>query len=192
MSKFNFHIKFINKGKRGFTLVEIVIVMAITAVVAVLIIGAIVLARQAARDAKYRNDGKTVRDLLEVYYSIYKRYPCDLNPDGVTCKAGTYSRTNAYSFFDKDVTPNYGKVNAKGELGADGAKIIDPSLYPTGDADRLCYTTWQKTGGVLGSEYLLWYVTEEEVKKGEGCHKGGGGWPWGNKDGAIHGTNMSF
>lgn len=188
------------KQKSGFTLIELVIVMAIIAVLAVLVIGAITIVQKSSRNAKYRNDGKIVRDLLEAYYTKKKRYPCGINPATGACftsssDAGYYSRLNAYSFFDTSVEKNSGKpTNAQGELGADGEKLIEPSSYPTGDVDRLCYTQWYKTSAStdMGQEYMLWFVTEDEAKTGEGCNKGGGGYPGANGEGVIHGTGMSF
>jgi len=165
------------KRKQGFTLIEIVVVMAILALLAVLIMGAILIARRTSRDAKYRNDAKTVRDLLEGYYKDNKRYPPS---------AGTISRTNAYSFFDSTVTPNTNKANANQEL----RQYLGTSTVPTGDSDRLCYSMIRANG----QDYYLWFVTEAEANKSpaEGCDKNGGGWPGANTNGAIHGPNMTF
>ncbi|MEK7447242.1 MAG: type II secretion system protein [Patescibacteria group bacterium] len=191
------------KKKEGFTLIELVVVMAIIAVLAVLVIGAITIVQKASRNTKYRNDGKTVRDLLEAYYAKKGRYPCGINVATGAClttstDTGYYSRLNAYSFFDTTVTANTNKPNANGELGATGEKLTEPSSYPKGDVDRLCYTQYYKKTATtdMGQEYLLWFVTEDEARKTspgpEGCDKNGGGWPGSTADGGIHGPGLTF
>jgi type IV pilus assembly protein PilA len=60
--------------KKGFTLIELVVVMAIIAVLAVIIIGAIVVARNTATETTNRANANILRTALESYYSRYKVY----------------------------------------------------------------------------------------------------------------------
>ncbi len=159
------------KKKKGFTLIEIVVVMAIIAVLAVLVVGAIMIARSQSRDTKYTADAKTIRDILESYYADHQRYPCrEVNADD-SCKTN-YGRVNAYSLFDETVEKNDfpGAFNAAGEL----ADYIDSSSFPQGNRDRVCFST---CGGGCpagkGGDYFLWIVTEEENRDGEGCNRQG-------------------
>lgn len=62
--------------KRGFTLIEVVIVMAIIAVLAALVVGAITIARKTATETTNRNNAKTLNTCLEAYYARFKAY-CD-------------------------------------------------------------------------------------------------------------------
>jgi prepilin-type N-terminal cleavage/methylation domain-containing protein len=72
--------------KKGFTLIELVVVMAIIAVLAVIIIGAIVVARNTATETTNRTNANILRTGLEQYYSRYKAYcGADAATPQVTC-----------------------------------------------------------------------------------------------------------
>jgi len=81
------------KEKQGFTLIEVVVVMAIIAVLAVLVVGAITVARNTARETTHRSNAKTVQTGLEAFYAAHKAYPA----------AGNYSFTTAAALPDPDV-----------------------------------------------------------------------------------------
>lgn len=61
--------------KRGFTLIEIVVVMAIIAVLAALVVGAIGVARKTAKETTHRANARNIRAGVEAYYSREKHYP---------------------------------------------------------------------------------------------------------------------
>lgn len=61
--------------KKGFTLIELVVVMAIIAVLAVLIIGAITVARRTSTETIHRSNARTVQTATEAYYTKAKSYP---------------------------------------------------------------------------------------------------------------------
>lgn len=74
---------------KGFTLIELVVVMAIIAVLAVLIIGAIVVARRTATETTNRSNTSALQVSLEAYYSRNKVY-CGA-PGGVACGPQSYT-----------------------------------------------------------------------------------------------------
>lgn len=61
--------------KKGFTLIELVVVMAIIAVLSVLIIGAITVARRMSTETANRGTAKSVQTGLEAYFGQHKAYP---------------------------------------------------------------------------------------------------------------------
>jgi prepilin-type N-terminal cleavage/methylation domain-containing protein len=65
----------VKKQKQGFTLIELVVVMAIIAVLAVLIIGAIILARRTATETANRGNARTMQVAMEAYYAKNRSYP---------------------------------------------------------------------------------------------------------------------
>lgn len=60
---------------KGFTLIELVVVMAIIAVLAMLIIGAIVVARNTAKETANRTNAKAIQAAMEAAYSRTRSYP---------------------------------------------------------------------------------------------------------------------
>lgn len=73
--------------KGGFTLIELVVVMAIIAILAVLIIGAIIVARRVSTETTNRSNAKTVQTGLEAFYSRYKNYCGSFGGVTVNCAA---------------------------------------------------------------------------------------------------------
>jgi len=71
--------KDINKFQRGFTLVELLIVIAIIGVLAALLMSNFIGVRQRARDAQRKSDLKQVQSALELYRSDIGSYPTTIN-----------------------------------------------------------------------------------------------------------------
>ena len=63
------------KRNLGFTLIELMVVMAIIAVLAVLFIGAITVARNAAKETTNRSNARTIQTGLEALFVRNKAYP---------------------------------------------------------------------------------------------------------------------
>ena len=66
------------KNKKGFTIIELLIVIAIIGLLATISIVALNGARQKGRDAKRVGDIRQIQTALELYYSNYGEYPTTL------------------------------------------------------------------------------------------------------------------
>jgi prepilin-type N-terminal cleavage/methylation domain-containing protein len=113
-SFFNFHFPFnfqfenkwqMTNGKwkirRGFTLVELLVVMAIISILSTLIVGGFRSSQMRGRDAQRKSDLKQIANSLELFYQDYGKYPaasgtqisaCPYNSAtgaGTTCVWGT-------------------------------------------------------------------------------------------------------
>ncbi len=68
---------FFKNHKKGFTLVELLVVIAIIGILATLAIVALQQARQNARDSKRVADIKQMQTALELFANQYGRYPTE-------------------------------------------------------------------------------------------------------------------
>ncbi|EKE05839.1 MAG: hypothetical protein ACD_19C00176G0061 [uncultured bacterium] len=64
-----------SKDYKGFTLVELLIVMSIIGVLAAIGLGSFTTAQMRGRDAERKSDLKQISHALELYYSDYGKYP---------------------------------------------------------------------------------------------------------------------
>lgn len=78
------------KRNLGFTLIELMVVMAIIAVLAVLFIGAITIARNTAKETTNRSNGKTLQVAIEAYFTKMAGYPAQ-NTVGTMQAAPTFT-----------------------------------------------------------------------------------------------------
>lgn len=139
--------------RNGFTLIEVVVVMAVLAVLAILIIGAITIARKTAGRTKLVNDAKVIRDLLEAYHAKNKYYP--KHPT-----ASTYSRIDAYSLYAPTSTPT---GRAGKSVNNELKDPISQPPYPTPPASGMvCYSS-------DGIDYWLWIVDADDWSQGISC-----------------------
>jgi type II secretion system protein G len=65
------------KTQKGFTLVELLVVMAILGVLVTIIAGGFRSAQARGRDAERKSDLKQLSQSLELFFSDYGRYPSD-------------------------------------------------------------------------------------------------------------------
>lgn len=69
-------------SKKGFTLIEVIIVMAIIGILAGLFMGNVFGSLERGRDNKRKQDLRAIAGALELYYNDLGEYPYDIPPDG--------------------------------------------------------------------------------------------------------------
>lgn len=101
------------KKIKGFTLVELLVVMAILGILVALVAGNFRTAQVRGRDARRKSDLKQLANSLELFYADYGRYPsessglisaCPFDPvlsTGTTCSWGTDSFTDGKTIYFK-------------------------------------------------------------------------------------------
>lgn len=88
------------KLKQGFSLVELLVVLAVIAIISGISIFALNDVRIASRDARRKADMETIRSALELYKSDCGSYPVSLSggssltgPSGSPCAGNVYMQT---------------------------------------------------------------------------------------------------
>ncbi|MBM3205826.1 prepilin-type N-terminal cleavage/methylation domain-containing protein [Candidatus Shapirobacteria bacterium] len=76
------------KTKSGFTLIELIVVMAILAILSVIGLGSFRNAQIKGRDAQRKNDLSQTQKALELYFNDYGGYPASLPAAGSTWDDG--------------------------------------------------------------------------------------------------------
>lgn len=151
-----FNKKLVLKKARGFTLIELVVVMAIIAILAVLIIGAISIARQQSDITRLKSDAHSIQTALEGYYADHRNFPSDFRVDG-------------YSLYAATSTP----TTLAGQDSKHPLQSLSGSSYPTPPANNgskglICYSV----GGTTLQEYWLWMVKPNQVSSEYSCFSG--------------------
>lgn len=135
--------------KQGFTLVELMVVMAIIAVLATMIIGAIQLARSTATETVHRSNVKAVQTALEGYFATNRTY-CKTTETTKDLQCGTqYSLKKAAGILGVNLSSggsSSGTCVANGNQEKGGRLTnLETSGYAIIPADSSCgkYTSFE-------------------------------------------------
>ena len=100
-------IKLINKNQRGFTLIELMVVITIISLLTSIVLTSLSTARVKTRDSVRIQTVKEVQKALELYYSDNGRYPLTGVTTGVSWTFLTLSGTGPISTYYKPIlTPD--------------------------------------------------------------------------------------
>ena len=109
------------RSKKGFTLIELVVVMALIALLSLLVIGAIIAARRMVTETKHRNNGKSIQVGMEKFYASNKSYPVATNVrNGYTATAANNKFSDMATFLAVSIESTATEAAACQTTGAAG------------------------------------------------------------------------
>lgn len=149
------------KKQRGFTLIELMVIIAVVIIVVAAIIASLNKARAQARDARRLNDMHEVVLALEAYYEKYRRYPAS---DNAGC--GSWDTPGNGTFIQALRTEGFLPRDIKDPTGDSNCGNYRYYRYPPG------YNSCAQAGF-----YVLQIVSFETV---QGQHPESPGWACGS------------
>ncbi len=152
--------------KKSFTLIELLIVVAMVALISILAISSFGGTRTKARDTKRLADIKQIQTALEMYYSDQSDYPSGtdlkLGADGVSrC---LYHNTFADTGFQASCAS--GAITYMGKVPTDPKPVLNEAEYiynhiPGTDTYSIRYYLETGAGDLQGSTYYI--ATEKGI-----------------------------
>lgn len=142
------------KYKKGFTLLELLVVIAVIGIFSGIVIATLNNVRSKSRDARRKSDFRQISTALELYYDEYGGYPATGSIDAF----GRFSETGIKGGYFANTNPNYDNIESKALDRWNGLfnplvdnKFMsdvprDPVNVPSG------YYPWNYGGGVLLGE----------------------------------------
>lgn len=145
------------RNKKGFTLVELLIVVAIISVLATLLMANFIGVRQRARDAQRKADIRQIQSALELYRSDQGNYPAAVNNAVGACNSALTGGSSTYMQkipCDPNSTYNSGDYYY---TSSGTAYQICSCLENTGDNQGVADRTDGNTCGTASNCTTNWY-----------------------------------
>jgi prepilin-type N-terminal cleavage/methylation domain-containing protein len=123
------------RSKKGFTLIEIVLVLAIAGLIMLIVFLAVSGAQKSRRDTQRKGDAQGLAAALEQYYSTNQSYPAS----GASPGATYWSRTDPSTGAAYTLTATVASAPATGTIGYATGNICSGGLGTTTGASSNNY-----------------------------------------------------
>ena len=146
--------KFISKNigsNSGFTLIEILIVVAIIAILASVVLVGLGPTQQSGRDARRISDLHEVQTGLELYYSKYGAYPTSSSVNGSAYSAmSSLLKSSGIGVSSVPQDPSAGKTYYYATTGDASSYLLMATLENKSNSVFINYTAPSTTGYTVG------------------------------------------
>lgn len=141
--------------EKGFTLVELLVVISIIALLSSIVLASVNTARSRSRDAQRRLAIRQIQTALELYYHQNGSYPIS---GGATSPNGSWSTSNDSSWITLQtaLAPYIISLPTDPKQDSSGSPVVSGASY----AMAYSYFSIAYKGCPAGSYYLLAYRTE--------------------------------
>ena len=143
--------------QKGFTLLELLVVLAIIGIMTAIGIVAFTAAQVRARDSQRKADLKVIASVLENYFQKNKSYPSS-SSGACGTNVGWFCSKTTDDWIDV-LTPTYIKTLPK-DLMNDGTRICQTA--PVNNANASLTYAYQSSAGPAPKEYILVSKLENE------------------------------
>jgi len=120
-SKIKYEKKSMHWPQRGFTLVELLVVVAVISILGAIILPALKNSRTAAKVVKAKAELKNIGEALFIYYQDWKAYP----PAHTYCEIGTPKKTFDWAELPPELTET-GYLSRKRDTDVITSHMLDP------------------------------------------------------------------
>lgn len=137
--------------RKGFTLIELMIVIAIIAVLSIIVVTIFNGLQKGARDARRMADIRAIRNALEIYYQKNGKYPYvdtgdSAHPSIYSCT--DWSKSNTCPTTALSSTPNWTSLFGGTGAFSSGVAPVDPLNIIDSQNCTYSYVYWQCAEGM--------------------------------------------
>jgi len=131
-------------ARKGFTLIELMVVIAIIAILSTVGFVSFTNAQIAGRDARRKQDLRSIAQALELYYQRYHHYPCPTNWQNSS------DSVSGFWIINNDSTNCSDTSTAAFDTNYINALPHDPAEQPCWGGNNYCYSYWGFSAGWAG------------------------------------------
>ena len=147
--------------KKAFTLLELLVVIAVIGVLIAIILPNLIGMRERARDSKRKNDLAQLKTALRMYFNDYNRYPQSSIDEKICCSAPSTCTACIDNIFEvagqtytKDLSDNYTYMPRDGGQGF----LLSTTLENASDKDIAVSATRCQVGSPAPN---VFYICED-------------------------------
>ncbi len=154
--------KIFNSPRRGFTIIELVLVVAIIGILATIILAGLSTNQRTKRDAKRLADIRQLQAAIQLYYNAHNKFPATPTDDDCISRADT---TKGLGNTNCAVLSDAGFTSAASSSGVIYMANIPKNPQPNGNLGGYQYARQASDGVITTDAYEIEFELEGKVDK---------------------------